>query len=197
MKGTKKGCKYKRYRHPLKYFSVFFFLWLLFCIVNYTSLVVYLNPQEYQQTQGTVIEHGDSVLFGILPRTKWRYYDELHLAHELNVTMWQTYLFSDDYSENITIYYNKKVPDDAMPYFRVWRSPFNYIVWALSIFCIWQILLGVIINTKIRIYRKQQRKELKDEKNARKYRHKVLLEHKRALALENKVKALPEKDGGE
>ena len=186
-------CKYKKYRHPFKYLTAMVFIFLLLCIINYTSIVLAFNYDEYDFVTGYAEEVGEDALFGVLPRIKWKYTynNETYFMNSLMVRKW---LFWDNYDSIIGVYVNKKVPDDALLYFDIKHSIVNYLLFGLMIFCLWQIILGKIINHRIRVFRKYERRRRHGEQE----REQVILEEKlsskQTKRIASKSLALEQKD---
>ena len=181
-------CKYKHYRHPWKYFLVELFILLMLCIINYTSIVLAFNYEEYERVDGFAVEQGSDVLFGVLPRTQWgyTYKGETYYKNSLMIVGW---CFWDDYDKHIDIYVNKKVPDDSLLYFDIRHSLVNYIGLGLILFCCFQMILGRIINHKIHVFRKNERERIREQKEIKKQNLSQKIKQQKANRIEQKSKA--------
>lgn len=173
-----------RKRHPFKYFNVLLFLFGLLLILNFNALVYAMHPDDYVQVQGTTIEQGQDPLLGIFPRTKFTYNYNGH-AYEANKTLYAKMFFVADTTEGYPLYVNKLSPEDTIIIFPIHRSFLNLILVLLCVFCIWQIVLGIIKNHK----RRKEKQDLKEDIQRVKEHRPRQLEGKQVVLVEDHIQA--------
>lgn len=143
--------KMKR-RKPFKYFNVMLFILGLLFLINFENLVYFLNPDSYYKTTATLSEVGKDQLAGVLTRVRLSFMYKGEVMN-VNKVVLNDMLFTDTLNEggSIDVYVNNKVSENILILFDFFHSVLNLVLLGWFLFCVWQVILGVVVNIRLHI----------------------------------------------